>query len=135
MTKRKQRDPTQPFKRQSLVTIEMDEIEALLFAPEELAEVKAKRPGHLMDIPSDAVTRHYIVSTKRHDSGVWDVEVQCGSEAMRLPGKVVERIIRQRESIITEQRSVRSQEAAERRKAKDRSDQPSRLDEYLQDAS
>src|SRR3990167_3657113 len=55
---------------------------------------------------------HYIIKTTRLD-GTWRVEVEHGIEAMVLPHKVVEQIIRHRDSIIKAQRHDKAVERAQ----------------------
>ena len=55
---------------------------------------------------------HYIVKTTRLD-GQWRVEVEHGVEGMVLPHKVVEQIVRHRESIIKAQRHDKAVERAQ----------------------
>ena len=54
-------------------------------------------------------TDTYIVMTHR-DDGHWTHTVELHGEMMRLPGKVVERIINQRKAIEKEQRSDRAKD-------------------------
>ena len=56
-------------------------------------------------------TDYYIVITDRTD-GRWSHTVELKGEVYRLPGAVVDRIIRHREAIIKEQRSERGKEQA-----------------------
>ena len=52
-------------------------------------------------------TDHYIVQTHREDFD-WSYTVELRGEQMRLPGKVIDRIISQRDAILKEQRSDRA---------------------------
>ena len=54
-------------------------------------------------------TDTYIVMTHR-DDGHWTHTVELHGEMMRLPGKVIERIISQRKAIEKEQRSDRAKD-------------------------
>jgi len=67
-------------------------------------------------------TDAYIVITHRED-GQWVHTVELHGEMMRLPGKVVERIQGQKDSIIKEQRSDRAKERHETLVAKAQADQ------------
>jgi hypothetical protein len=67
-------------------------------------------------------TDAYIVITHRED-GQWIHTVELHGEMMRLPGKVVERIQGQKDSIIKEQRSDRAKERHETLVAKAQADQ------------
>ena len=52
---------------------------------------------------------NYVVSTRRLD-GVWTHTIEYRGQTWELPGKVIERIMAQRDSIITEERSRRARE-------------------------
>ena len=67
-------------------------------------------------------TDAYIVITHRED-GQWVHTVELHGEMMRLPGKVVERIQGQKDSIVKEQRSDRAKERHETLVAKAQADQ------------
>ena len=67
-------------------------------------------------------TDAYIVITHRED-GQWIHTVELHGEMMRLPGKVVERIQGQKDSIIKEQRSDRAKERHETLAAQAKADQ------------
>ena len=67
-------------------------------------------------------TDAYIVITHR-DDGQWIHTVELRGEMMRLPGKVVERIQAQKDSIITEQRSDRAKVRHETLAAQAQADQ------------
>jgi hypothetical protein len=67
-------------------------------------------------------TDAYIVITNRED-GDWSHTVELHGEMMRIPGKVIDRIISQREAIIKEQRSDRAKERHETLVAKAQADQ------------
>ena len=67
-------------------------------------------------------TDAYIVITHRED-GQWIHTVELHGEMMRLPGKVVERIQGQKDSIVKEQRSDRAKERHETLVAKAQADQ------------
>ena len=67
-------------------------------------------------------TDAYIVITHRED-GQWVHTVELHGEMMRLPGKVVERIQGQKDSIIKEQRSDRAKQRHETLVAKAQADQ------------
>ena len=67
-------------------------------------------------------TDAYIVITHRED-GQWTHTVELHGEMMRLPGKVVERIQGQKDSIIKEQRSDRAKQRHETLVAKAQADQ------------
>lgn len=101
MVKRRQEGE---YKKQSLVSVEMDAFQASLFAPGKLKAVETATPGVLAQARDDVVEEQYIVTTRRIQ-GTWEVEVQhVGDTVLKLPGKVVERIIAQRNAIIKEGR-------------------------------
>ena len=108
------------YKRRGHVDIEMGELEAALFAPEKLKEIRDREPGYLLQNRSAVVEEIYIVTVHRLD-GVWEYTVQHDGDTYRLPAKVVERMIDYRKSIITEQRReqarTRHQKIAERDQA------------------
>ena len=55
---------------------------------------------------------NYVLQTQRLD-GVWEHSVEYKGEVWDLPGKVVERLLAHRESIIKEERSRRARERVE----------------------
>jgi len=67
-------------------------------------------------------TDHYIVQTHREDFD-WSYTVELRGEQMRLPGKVIDRIISQREAIIKEQRSDRAKDTHAKLAAQAQADQ------------
>ena len=77
-------------------------------------------------------TDTYIVMTLR-DDGHWTHTVELHGEMMRLPGKVVERIINQRKAIEKEQRSDRAKDNHAARSAQARIDQEEEEAERLSD--
>ena len=123
------------IRKESLVTVSMDALEASLFEPEALKEIERTRPGYLLE-GNEAVRRHYVVSVRRVSSyteqladttamfeqvkprHTWIAEIEIGGVEgiWRIPGPVLERIMRLRDAIITEARSKSSKEAAEIRK-------------------
>ena len=62
------------YRRRSLVTVEMDRLEAQVFAPEKLAEQEKINPGRAL-LDSVGVEDHYIVSTHRLDK-TWSKDGQ-----------------------------------------------------------
>lgn len=99
--------------RRSLVTVEMDGLEASVFAPEELERQQKLR----RDLADTVIEQHYIVSTRRFD-GHWFFRVEHNGEVYQLPAAVIDRIIGQRQSIIKAQRQERGKAQAEARAAK-----------------
>ena len=77
-------------------------------------------------------TDTYIVMTHR-DDGHWTHTVELHGEMMRLPGKVVERIISQRKAIEKEQRSDRAKDNHAARAAQSVVDQEEEEAERLAD--
>jgi hypothetical protein len=67
-------------------------------------------------------TDAYIVISHRED-GQWTHTVELRGEMMRLPGKVVERIQGQKDSIVKEQRSDRAKQRHETLAAQAKADQ------------
>ena len=101
MSKRRLRLPGE-YIRRSLVTVEMDSLEAEMFVPEKL-EAALKRRRDLDDV---VVEEHYIVSTRRIDER-WTFTVEHAGVVTILPDAVIDRILAQREAIITEGRKDR----------------------------
>ena len=101
MSKRRLRLPGE-YIRRSLVTVEMDSLEAEVFVPEKL-EAALKRRRDLDDV---VVEEHYIVSTRRIYER-WTFTVEHAGEVTILPDAVIDRILAQREAIITEGRKDR----------------------------
>ena len=101
MSKRRLRLPGE-YIRRSLVTVEMDSLEAEMFVPEKL-EAALKRRRDLDDV---VVEEHYIVSTRRIDDR-WTFTVEHAGVVTILPDAVIDRILAQREAIITEGRKDR----------------------------
>ena len=97
------------YKRRGHVAIEMDEMQAMLFAPDKLQTLHQQRPGHFLEARAAVIEEIYIVTVHRMD-GVWEYVVQHDGETFRLPGQVVDRILSYRQSIIKEQRRARGQE-------------------------
>ena len=77
-------------------------------------------------------TDTYIVMTHR-DDGHWTHTVELHGEMMRLPGKVIERIISQRKAIEKEQRSDRGKSSYAARAAQAQVDQGEEGAERLAD--
>ena len=101
MSKRRLRLPGE-YIRRSLVTVEMDSLEAEVFVPEKLeAALKRRRDNDVV-----VVEEHYIVSTRRIDER-WTFTVEHAGEVTILPDAVIDRILAQREAIITEGRKDR----------------------------
>ena len=104
------------YRRRSLVTVEMDGFEAQVFAPEKLAEQERINPGKAL-VDSVGVEEHYIVSTHRLDK-VWTITVEHDGVVTKIPGKVMERLIAQREAIIREHRVRTGKQSAQARLSK-----------------
>ena len=62
------------------------------------------------------ITDAYYVETLRTDN-YWQHRIDRGGESFVIPGRVVDRIVSQREAIVKEARSDRGREAAQVRKA------------------
>ena len=104
------------YRRRSLVTVEMDRFEAQVFAPEKLAEQERINPGKAL-LDSVGVEEHYIVATHRLDK-LWTITVEHDGIVTKIPGKVMERLIAQRDQIIKENRKAAGKEGARTRLAK-----------------
>ena len=91
------------YKRESLVTVEMDAFQASLFAPDRLRELEVHQPGVLARRSEDVVEERYIAVTRR-TQGVWEYEVEHRGVITKLPAKVMDRFIAQRDAIIKEGR-------------------------------
>ena len=90
------------FTKRSLVTIEMDEVEAALFAPEKLSALQQAQPGRILR-DSAVVEENYVLKAHRLD-GRFDYTIEHDGSVFRLPGKVIDRLLRMRAAIITENR-------------------------------
>ena len=121
MSKRKAAQPKSPkpslrrknllpdeYKREGLVTVAMDSIQAALFAPRKLEQLNQERPGVFMQKRSSVIEEKYIVTVHRI-AGQWEYTVEHDGETYRLPGAVVDRMTAYRQSIIKEQRSLQAQ--------------------------
>ena len=102
------------FRRSGLVTIEMDRLEASLFAPKKLAVLDAEAPGRAMR-DSVAIEDRWIAPAHRIDD-VWEFEVEHDGVVTRIPGAVFKRLMDYRDQIIKEGRRRRGKAQAESRK-------------------
>ena len=96
------------YKREGLVTVSMDSIQAALFAPRKLEQLNHDRPGALLQQRSSVIEEKYIVTVHRI-GGQWEYTVEHDGETLRLPGQVVDRMANYRQSIIKEHRSIQAQ--------------------------
>ena len=112
---RRPRDMTQPYQQRHTVTIEMDGLEAELYAPAKLRRLQEERPGALAKT-GPALEEHYIVTTRRRDLE-WEFTIAVGDQEWRIPAQVVERIIEDRKLIISAQASDRALEQVGKRAA------------------
>ena len=95
------------YVRRSLVTLELDGLEATLFAPQKVRQIERETPGVLYQARDDVVEQWYIVTTRRHGpGGAWEAQIVSEDfpQGIKLPGKVIERLLSQRDSIIDENR-------------------------------
>ena len=121
-TNRKRRRNLLPgeYKKTGHVAIEMNELEAALFAPDKLKEIQGREPGFFLANRSAVVEEIYIVTVHRLD-GVWEYTIRHDGDTYRLPARVVERMIEYRKTIIAEHRReqarTRHQRTAERDQA------------------
>ena len=114
------------IRKKGLVSLVMDEFTASLFAPQQLAELDRTRPGWRFE-DDDPICEDYIVevrritdNTERSDGGLaarhtWMAVIKVNGEEWRIPGAVLERIIRYREGLINEAKVAAGKEIAELR--------------------
>ena len=110
-------------RKEGLVTVEMDQFAAALFEPERLNELMRQRPGYEFEnnVP---IRERYIVEVRRITTTVdgiggaewgarhtWVYEIEHAGEIWRIPEKVMERMMKYRESLIKEARSEASRAA------------------------
>lgn len=111
------------IRKEGLVTVEMDEFAAALFEPERLNDLIRQRPGYELETDF-AIRERYIVEVRRittTEAGIgdaewsarhtWVYEIEHAGEIWRIPERVMERIIKYRESLIKEARSEASRAA------------------------
>ena len=92
------------YKRESLVTVELDAFQASLFAPDKLKDVESRTPGILAQARDDVVSEQYIVTT-RCIQGTWETEFKhVDGSSITLPEKVFQRGVQQHKSIQKEKR-------------------------------
>ena len=103
------------YVRRGMVVVEMDGFQASLFAPEKLRDLERQTPGVLAEARDDVVEQWYIVKTLRHGpGGTWEVVIfdEENPQGKKYPGRVIDRIISQRESIKAENRSDSARDSA-----------------------
>ncbi len=88
------------YKKQDLVTIEMDAFRAMLFAPQKLEEKTTAMPGILAQARVDVVEEQYIVTVRRIQ-GTWEYTIHHDGQEIKLPAEVVDRINKSRDLIIS----------------------------------
>ena len=88
------------YKKQDLVTIEMDAFRAMLFAPEKLKAKTTATPGILAQARDDIVEEQYIVTVRRIQ-GTWEYTIHHDGQEIKLPAEVIDRINKSRELIIS----------------------------------
>ena len=88
------------YKKQDLVTIEMDAFRAMLFAPEKLNAKAGTMPGILAQARDDIVEEQYIVTVRRIQ-GTWEYTIHHEVDEIKLPAEVVDRINKSRDLIIS----------------------------------
>ena len=111
-TRRKNLLPDE-YKREGLVTVEMDTIQAALFAPRKLEQLNQDRPGVFMQQRSSVIEEKYIVTVHRM-GGAWEFTVEHDGERVRLPGAVFDRMASYRAAIIKEHRTLQAQDRMRR---------------------
>lgn len=97
-------------RKRTLVTVEMDGIDAAIFAPEKAGQHRKT------DVADTIIEQDYIVSTRRFD-GRWSHKVIIDGLEVVLPHRVYQAMKRQVEAIIKEERSERGKSQADKRKA------------------
>ena len=95
--------PEGEYKRESLVTVEMDAFAASLFAPQRLKELEVSQPGVLARRSDDVIEERYITVT-RCIQGVWEYEIEVNGVVSRIPKKVMDRFRQQEKAIQKERR-------------------------------
>ena len=88
------------YKKQDLVTIEMDAFRAMLFAPQKLKAKTTAMPGILAQARDDIVEEQYIVTVRRIQ-GTWEYTIRHDGQEIKLPAEVIDRIIKSRDLIIS----------------------------------
>ena len=83
------------YKKQDLVTIEMDAFRAMLFAPEKLNAKANAMPGVLAQARDDIVEEQYIVTVRRIQ-GTWEYTIHHDGAEIKLPSEVIDRINKSR---------------------------------------
>lgn len=101
---RKRRREGEPYKRESLVTVKMDQFQASLFAPQRLKELEETQPGILFRRTDDVIEERYIAITRNYD-GVWEYEMEIGGVVTKIPAKLMERFQQQTKAIQKERKS------------------------------
>ena len=96
------------YKREGLVTVEMDDLQAALFAPRKLEQLTKERPGVLAQQRGAVISEKYIVTVHRV-GGQWEFTVEHDGETFRLPGAVFGRMASYRAAIIQEHRKLQAQ--------------------------
>lgn len=119
------------YRRRSIVTVEFDRMSGEIYAPTKLADLDARNPGRRLR-DSVAVENNYILTAHRLD-GEFDYAVELDGQVFPLPGKVIDRLIAMRQSIIAEGRKRQGQASAARRREKEREIPTEELDELAAD--
>ena len=88
------------YKKQDLVTIEMDAFRAMFFAPEKLNARANAMLGILAQPRDDIVEEQYIVTVRRIQ-GTWEYTMNHDGAEIKLPAEVVDRINKSRDLIIS----------------------------------
>ncbi len=102
------------FRRSGLVTIEMNRLEASLFARKKLAALDADAPGRAMR-DSVAIEDRWIAPAHRIDD-VWEYEMEHDGITTKIPGAAFEKFMDYRAAIIREGRRRWGKAQAESRK-------------------
>ncbi len=67
----------------------MNDLEAMLFAPQKVKAIKEAQPGYFLEARSAVIEESYIVRVRRKDR-VWEYTVKHDTEEYKLPAAVVE---------------------------------------------
>ena len=97
-------------RKRSLVTVEMDGLDASIFAPDKWEKHRAT------DTADTIIDQDYIVATRRFD-GRWSHKIIIDGLEVNLPRKVFRALCRQVDAITREERSDRGKAQAEKRRA------------------
>ena len=116
------------YKKQDLVTIEMDAFRAMLFAPQKLETKTMAMPGILAQARDDIVEEQYIITVRRIQ-GTWEYTIHDDGQEIKLPAEVVDRINKSRDLIISRGRKDAARNRMQRVAADDQAKAARELDD------